>query len=608
MGDTCSKGNDPPVSTPNPKTSLSSISSFPPVDIVTSNDLPSFEVSMRHLPDNNTTNNEMNPPCSTKAPGEPTTKTGQKRKLRSFWKNNINTRKNRSTNSNKNDAVVDDSPTQTLSRNETSLVRVGSRIFPTGRRRSLRLEQNSKTENNDNHEPSSPQVLRRASNYNHVRDAVRVNFKHAASQSQQQRKGWRQKNDIPLGVAGLANLGNTCYMNSSLQCLSATIPLTDYFLGYNYRSEINQKNILGTRGEVVVAYAELLKQLWLHPSRHQIVRPQAFKRQIDKFAPQFEGNQQHDAQELLSFLLDGIHEDLNRIQSERKPYIEDRDCDGSNDEEDAIMAWSNHLRRDKSLIVDIFQGQLRSQLQCLSCGHVNVRFEPFMYLSLPISAECQSITDCLNLYLSEEQLTGENQWYCSKCKTHRDATKKTNLWVLPPILIVHLKRFRFNDYGQIGSKNSASIEYPVQDWDLSPLVGSRGSEESLYDLYAVSNHHGNLKSGHYTAYSLNRFNDQWYEFNDSNCYEISRDTLHRNTSSAYVLYYNRTTADKGDKVPDERPFVVRRQSVSRPDLWPHVQVQDRDFRRFTRSIKRKLGYPSIPDLSSSASANEEKNS
>ncbi len=279
--------------------------------------------------------------------------------------------------------------------------------------------------------PHSP---KRASNYNHVHDAVAINFQEAAVAG---------KRNAPLGVVGFRNLGNTCFLNSSLQCLSATIPLTDYFLAYQYKQEINQNNPLGTGGKLVVEYAELVKSIWL--GNNSVVRPQAFKNQLERFAPQFRGFRQHDSQEFLAYLLDGIHEDLNRI--EKKPYIEDRDCDGTNDEQDAIEAWKNYLRRDKSLIVDIFQGQMRSKLQCLKCGHSNIRFEPFMYLSLPISAKCRTITDCLELYLEQENMVGANQWYCGKCTEHVDATKKTDLWILPPILIIHLKRFNFNEYG-----------------------------------------------------------------------------------------------------------------------------------------------------------------
>jgi len=154
--------------------------------------------------------------------------------------------------------------------------------------------------------PNSP--TQRASNYAHVRKAVHVNFEEART------------GEGPLGVVGLKNLGNTCFLNSSLQCLSATIPLTDYFLGYNYRSEINKENFLGTGGKLVVAYAELMKQMWLEAS--DVVKPIAFKAQLEKFAPQFRGYHQHDSQEFLSFLLDGIHEG-NAIANTIDKYLSD---------------------------------------------------------------------------------------------------------------------------------------------------------------------------------------------------------------------------------------------------------------------------------------------
>jgi len=349
---------------------------------------------------------------------------------------------------------------------------------------------------------------------------------------------------------------------------------------------------LGTGGKLVVAYAELMKLIWL--SKNQVVKPTAFKGQIEKFAPQFVGTRQHDAQELLSFLLDGIHEDLNRIK--KKPYIEDPDYDGTKDEQDAIEAWKNYLRRDKSLIVDIFQGQSRNCTQCLLCGHHNIRFEPVMYLSLPIPDGSRTLNDCLELYLAQEELSGDNQWYCGKCKSHRDATRKTDLWILPPILVVHLKRFKFNEYGHGGSKNNAAIDYPISNWDLSSYVLSKGSEKPLYDLYAVSNHVGGLGSGHYTAYAKNRFDDNWYEFNDSSCKRVTERTLKGNTSSAYLLFYNRSGGDgeqSGNGVPGDRVPLIRRQSVSRPDLWPHTQVMNSQFRSFSRHSITNLMAPPL---------------
>ena len=448
--------------------------------------------------------------------------------------------------------------------------------------------------------PGSPRA--RADTYSHVHAAVMYNLSAAE----------RSKHDqsVPMGVIGLRNLGNTCFLNSSLQCLSATIPLTDYFLGYDYRKEINKDNFLGTGGKLVVAYAELMKQMWLEThSKKSVVEPTSFKKQLGTFAPQFSGYHQQDAQELLAFLLDGIHEDLNRVKT--RPYVEDRDCDGTNDEEDAIEAWKNYLRRNKSLVVDLFQGQLRNTCTCLTCGHVNIRFEPFMYLSLPIPSKKGgggrtplTLMDCLDLYLDEETLSGADQWYCEKCKKHVDATKKTDLWILPPILIVHLKRFRYNDYGKVGSKNDASIQYPVSQWDLSDCVRSKGGLLPMYDLYAVSNHMGGLGGGHYTALSMNRFDDVWYEFNDSR-YRPVESTIHKNhMKSAYLLFYNRSEGDLR-KPLNERSPMIRRQSVSRPELWPHRQVENREtVRNFTRSSRRfnsgDIVAPSLLDPPSAA--------
>jgi ubiquitin carboxyl-terminal hydrolase 8 len=350
--------------------------------------------------------------------------------------------------------------------------------------------------------------------------------------------------------------------------------------------------------------------MWL--GNKTLLEPSSFKRELGTFAPRFGGYRQHDAQELLAFLLDGIHEDLNRVQ--QKPYIEDRDCDGTQDEVDAILAWKNYLRRNKSLVVDLFQGQLRNTCQGLKCKHKNIRFEPFMYLSLPISSDCKTLQDCMGLFLSTEVLRGTNQWYCEKCKQHVDATKKIDLWILPPILIVHLKRFTYQGSQQGGgSKNSANIEYPSKQWDITKDVLSKAGDPAIYDLYAVSNHLGSSGGGHYTAHALNRFDDQWYEFNDSHYRVMQQNAMVDNNPAAYVLFYNRVTDDETELEPNSsmesvaasdiplrpntwrRPYLplIRRQSVSRPDLWPHTQVPRQNFRDFRRPSKGQVIMTSL---------------
>ncbi|KAG5593506.1 hypothetical protein H5410_044020 [Solanum commersonii] len=181
------------------------------------------------------------------------------------------------------------------------------------------------------------------------------------------------------GLAGLSNLGNTCFMNSALQCLVHTPPLVEYFL-QDYTDEINRQNPLGMHGELALAFGELLRKLW--SSGRTPVAPRAFKGKLGRFAPQFSGYNQHDSQELLAFLLDGLHEDLNRVK--QKPYFETKDSDGRPDEEVANELWRYHRARNDSVIVDICQGQYKSTLVCPDCNKISITFDPFMYLSLPL--------------------------------------------------------------------------------------------------------------------------------------------------------------------------------------------------------------------------------
>ncbi|XP_031094447.1 ubiquitin carboxyl-terminal hydrolase 9-like isoform X1 [Ipomoea triloba] len=190
------------------------------------------------------------------------------------------------------------------------------------------------------------------------------------------------------GLAGLQNLGNTCFMNSALQCLVHTPPLVEYFL-QDYTDEINRHNPLGMHGELALAFGDLLRKLW--SSGRTPVAPRVFKGKLGRFAPQFSGYNQHDSQELLAFLLDGLHEDLNRVK--QKPYIESKDSEGRPDEEVANEFWRYHKARNDSVIVDVSQGQYKSTLVCPDCNKISITFDPFMYLSLPLpSTATRSMT------------------------------------------------------------------------------------------------------------------------------------------------------------------------------------------------------------------------
>ncbi|XP_067270443.1 ubiquitin carboxyl-terminal hydrolase 11 [Pseudorasbora parva] len=208
----------------------------------------------------------------------------------------------------------------------------------------------------------------------------------------------------PPGVCGLTNLGNTCFMNSALQCLSNTPPLTEYFLMNLYLEELNFTNPLGMKGEIAEAYADVIKQMW--SGRHYSVVPRVFKTKVGHFASQFLGYQQHDSQELLSFLLDGLHEDLNRVK--KKEYIELKDADGRPDQEVAEEAWRNHLRRNDSVIVDTFHGLFKSTLVCPECNKVSVTFDPFCYLSVPLPVSKERVMEVF--YVSLDPMAKPTQY------------------------------------------------------------------------------------------------------------------------------------------------------------------------------------------------------
>ncbi|CAM9609136.1 unnamed protein product [Discosporangium mesarthrocarpum] len=130
---------------------------------------------------------------------------------------------------------------------------------------------------------------------------------------------------VTPGAVGLHNLGNTCFMNSALQCLSHTSTLMKYFgclEGSNrvkpYLADLNTDNLLGTGGELATTFAELCEQMW--NGNQAVVNPACFRDVICRHACQFAGYEQHDSQELIAFLLDGIHEDINRVRN--KPYVE----------------------------------------------------------------------------------------------------------------------------------------------------------------------------------------------------------------------------------------------------------------------------------------------
>ncbi|XP_051919674.1 ubiquitin carboxyl-terminal hydrolase 8 [Hippocampus zosterae] len=336
---------------------------------------------------------------------------------------------------------------------------------------------------------------------------------------------------LGASLTGLRNLGNTCYMNSILQCLCNTPAMAEYFNNNYYLEDINRSNILGHKGEVAEEFGVIMKALWA--GLYRCISPRDFKITIGKINDQFAGYDQQDSQELLLFLMDGLHEDLNKADN-RKRYKEEEN-DHLDDQMAADQAWGKHKLLNESIIVALFQGQFKSTVQCQTCHRKSRTFETFMYLSLPLASTSKcSLQDCLRLFSKEERLTDNNKVFCRHCKSHRDSTKKLEIWKVPPILLVHLKRFSYE--GRWKQKLQTSVDFPLDALDLTQYVIGPKQNLKRYNLFGVSNHYGGLDGGHYTAYCKNAFKQRWYKFDDHEVSDISTSSV--KSSAAYILFYS----------------------------------------------------------------------
>eukprot|EP00931_Biecheleriopsis_adriatica_P074322 TRINITY_DN48405_c0_g1_i1.p1 TRINITY_DN48405_c0_g1~~TRINITY_DN48405_c0_g1_i1.p1 ORF type:complete len:949 (+),score=190.68 TRINITY_DN48405_c0_g1_i1:116-2962(+) len=189
---------------------------------------------------------------------------------------------------------------------------------------------------------------------------------------------------IQRGVVGLQNLGNTCFMNSSIQCLSNIPPLRDYFLSKDLKESINYE-AHKTKGKLAEGFSDLLHMMWREDTTR--VAPRNFKWQVGQFAEQFSGYGQQDSMELIEYVLDGLKEDCNQVHGP-KPYVELKEADGRSDHEVAAEALDAYRKRSNSKVDDLFVGLFKSVVRCPeeSCNRVSVTFDPFLSAKLPLAS------------------------------------------------------------------------------------------------------------------------------------------------------------------------------------------------------------------------------
>uniref|UniRef100_A0A8B9VI97 Ubiquitin carboxyl-terminal hydrolase n=1 Tax=Anas zonorhyncha TaxID=75864 RepID=A0A8B9VI97_9AVES len=332
------------------------------------------------------------------------------------------------------------------------------------------------------------------------------------------------------GLTGLRNLGNTCFMNSILQCLSNTRELRDYCLQNLYLRDLNNNSRMRTA--LMAEFAKLIQLLWTS-SPNESVSPSEFKTQIQRYAPRFVGYNQQDAQEFLRFLLDGLHGEVNRVLV--RPRASADTLDHLPDDEKSRQMWRRYQEREDSRVSDLFVGQLKSSLTCSECGYCSTAFDPFWDLSLPIPKKGYgevTLMDCLRLFTKEDVLDGDEKPTCCRCKARTRCTKKFSIQKFPKILVLHLKRF--SEARIRASKLTTFVNFQLKDLDLREFA-AQSCNHAVYNLYAVSNHSGTTMGGHYTAYCKSPVSGEWHSFNDSRVTPMS--SSHVRSSDAYLLFY-----------------------------------------------------------------------
>ena len=333
------------------------------------------------------------------------------------------------------------------------------------------------------------------------------------------------------GISGLTNLGNTCFLNSTIQVLSHTYELNNFLNTETYKKRLNNKY----DSALLIEWDNLRNLLW---KENCVISPFKFVKTVQKLAQikgqeLFTGFNQNDLPEFLIFVIDCFH---NAIAREVNMTIEG---DIKDDKDKIAVKCFEKIKqmyeKDYSEIWNIFYGTHISQLDHAITGEkLSMIPEPYFMINLPIPENNKSPTliDCFDLYTQHEILDGEN------CITHEKTGEKVPIkknimfWSFPTILVIDIKRFNSTN-----RKNQIMIDFPLKKLDLSKYVIGYNKESYIYDLYGVCNHSGSSLGGHYTSFVKNA-NGKWYHYNDSDVSEVSEEN-HIISPKAYCFFYRK---------------------------------------------------------------------
>ncbi|XP_069590339.1 ubiquitin carboxyl-terminal hydrolase 42 isoform X1 [Ranitomeya imitator] len=302
--------------------------------------------------------------------------------------------------------------------------------------------------------------------------------------------------------AGLQNLGNTCFVNSVLQCLTYTAPLANYMLTREHSKTCREQDFC----MMCVMQAHVAQTLC---NSGGVVKPTSVINDLRRIAKHFRYGSQEDAHEFLRYTVEEMQ----------------KSC---------LRGCSNLDRHTQTttFIHQIFGGCLRSRVKCLNCKSVSDTYDEYLDIPLEIKTS-HSVNKALEQFVKAEQLDGDNAYNCSKCKQLVTATKRFTVHRISNVLTLSLKRFASFS----GGKLSKEIKYP-EYLNIRPYTSNPHGEPIMYSLYAVLVHTGlSCHTGHYFCY-IKASNDQWYLMNDS--VVSSTDIRTVLNQQAYLLFYIRS--------------------------------------------------------------------
>ena len=330
------------------------------------------------------------------------------------------------------------------------------------------------------------------------------------------------------GLTGLANVGNSCYINSCMQLLSHTYELNDFLDSFN-KDKINNN----VEALIFKEWDKLRQLMW---SENCTIAPWGYIKAVQFVAKKkdmdlFTGFAQNDVSEFLLFIIDCMHTGIKREVN--------MTISGNPENSTDILAtecfkmMQNMYKREYSELLNIFYGISVTQIKSFDSDEILSRTcEPFSLLSLSLPEKNMiSIFDCLDLYGKDEELCNDNAWFNDKTNRKEDVKKNTVFWSLPNILIVHLKRFN-----NANRKIHTMVTTPITDVDFSKWISGYNASEYIYDLFGTGNHSGSVLGGHYTA-NIKNANDKWYSFNDTRVEEITENSVI--TQHTYCLFYRK---------------------------------------------------------------------